>query len=160
MTYTTQNKVTHINTETGRELTVTQAFEEKFPGVAKHWVMGGEVEYKYNDGAWVNIFEESLREFVLDDDVGNSFRIKKRNPQPGEVWTNDGEPHIYGCAVRGSGGYGFIGLNGTSAYADSYSDQFEYAAPSVQAYYARELLSETAELTLDNVLLSCEEYNN
>ena len=141
MTYKTQESVTHIDSDTGRELTVTSEFEDKFPGVAEHWVKGGEVEFRCIGCVWVAANEKQLKRLVLDKGNEDKFRIKKRKPKTGEVWTNnDGEPHIYGCALRGSAGYGFIGLDGRSSYADSYSDDFKYAAPSVSAYYARELI--------------------
>lgn len=167
MTYTTQNKVTHSDTETGRELTVTQEFEDKFPGVAKHWIMGGEVEFTCcGDDGWVSICERYLQDYINSDNPDYNFRIKKRKPQAGEVWINGNAPALITSK-------GFVWLtNNNHMECDflTHVPSAEYAAPSVRTYYAREFvkgrgdknlnieLGEMQEI-LDDIYNACE-YNN
>ncbi len=61
--------------------------------------------------------------------------IKKREPKPGEVWLVEGVPCIT-CGISQP-----MRLDG-SYFATNDIRKMEYAAPSVKAYYARELLDE------------------
>ncbi len=82
-------------------------------------------------------FERSEEEFMLNKTC--EFRpIKKREPQPGEVWEIDSEPYLI-APISDT----WVGLNGKS-YIYNMPDRVkpaEYAAPDVKSYIARELWS-------------------
>ncbi len=102
--------------------------------VVDHWCDGGEVEIKVNSNSetW-ELSESSIPRFSLH----HEYHIKKREPQPGEVWTHS----TLGAAVCYSSidEYCMCSLRGDDLYKPHC---FEYAAPSVEAYIARKILDE------------------
>jgi len=101
--------------------------------VIEHWVDGGEVEYCIGDGKWLDKMN-----MPADFHIGVQYRINQREPKPGEVWTLRG----YAYLIHEFSGDFYQSLTGRE-YCKSDSQVLEYAAPSVEAYYARKFLNES-----------------
>lgn len=132
--YTAKALIRHHSEDTGRTLDVTPQWEEANPGVAKHWVKGGEVEVKNEHSGWI-VARSKYMQDMIDCSEYWEFRIKQREPQPGEVWINDNTPALITSK-------GFVWLTNNNYMECDFLTHVpcaEYAAPSVTAYYAREL---------------------
>jgi len=109
----------------------------------EHWVNGGEVE---NDatGGWM-IAHPSFEARV-------NYRIKQREPKPGEVWIDEEGDAIYipfDCDK-----WQFVDKIGYKNHKYPITD-IKYKSPSLEAYYARKLKKECD----DNNDLEIEAYS-
>jgi len=104
-----------------------------------HWCDGGEVEYSIDDYLWIDHMNTPAD---FHSDV--KYRIKQREPKAGEVWVED---HcIYLLHINGET---FFDLEGCYM-TDGSGIDLTYAAPSVEAYYARKFMECTSEsMSLD-----------
>ena len=93
--------------------------------VIEHWCDGGQVEIFF-DSSWVEM-GLSLPEF----NENYKYRIKQREPKPGEVWANGYGPWVY----RTHGSWSCL-IDGKSS-PEVEDKPMTYAAPSGEAYYAR-----------------------
>lgn len=107
--------------------------------VIEHWCDGGEVEIKTCVGeAWDSCDPQFAH--------NREYRIKQREPKPGEAWENKHGPWVY----RTHGGWACL-MDGKSS--PEVEDQpMKYAAPSVMAYFARKFLDDHPQDTLYSVL--------
>lgn len=126
-------------TETGRSITLDKAVYDDKTEVVDHWLSGGEVEFLQSAGGW---FLEGGEQPAFEE-LG--YRIKPRQPAAGEVWVLNSEPHTF---VWVDGTYYFASFDGASNYSADWLG-FEYAAPSVKVYIARELVKEYNGSTYD-----------
>jgi len=117
----------------------------------KHWCDGGEVEYCIDDDHW-----SDKMNMAADFHVGIEYRIKQREPKPGEVWLDEIHPFIK-LHESDSISYDWINLtnNCYSLFTTYGLKDLTYAAPSVEAYYARKFKKECD----DNVDLELEAYS-
>jgi hypothetical protein len=97
----------------------------------------GEV-LKCLDGECAVVVESSLLRWC------DQFRpIKKREPQPGEVWATRGQ-FVLITTETNSMEVGYVFLDGANLHvSDVRFDDMTYAAPDVKSYIARELLKDT-----------------
>ncbi len=94
------------------------------------WTNGAHLEQNMNQiqgGKW----------FPVDEPTFNSsysYRIAQRKPQAGEVWVEEGKAMIvnHECC--------FVQLDDGMMFSEA--PNATYAAPSVKAYYAREMLED------------------
>ena len=101
---------------------------DKFQTVKILGYHGYEVAYVYEDEICTSLISDS------------TFRpIKKRDPQPGEVWLVDGDPCLF---QKHDDGYPFVTLDGMNAKSTLCTTK-EYAAPNVKSYIARKLMWST-----------------
>jgi len=102
--------------------------------VIRHWCDGGEVEE-------IHEFSREWEDYSGSDFIlSYRYRIKQREPEPGEVWTDlaDGQPYLITNEEETINLY-------SGTLCTSLDDGFTYAAPSVESYYAREFLKKVDE---------------
>jgi len=99
----------------------------------KHWCDGGDVQFNNPPAGWFDANPNF--------DLHIEYRIKQREPKPGEVWiTPAGMILIMDeyCAAINPMGHCYCGN-------DVRDSNPIYAAPSVEAYYARKMLKKAEE---------------
>jgi hypothetical protein len=112
--------------------------------VIKHACDGGAYEILMLDtGIWYEWEHNVISEFNRTRD----FRIKQREPKPGEVYYCE-ETHE---ALLISSNMEFVGLADGRHFSRIY-DGATYAAPSVKAYYALKFLNDPSEDALYRVV--------
>ena len=94
----------------------------------KHWCDGGDVEMRDEEWAYLDLENPRFDHYT-------EYRIKQREPKPGEVWTL----RCYAYLIHEFSGDFYQSLSGRE-YCKSDNQVLEYAAPSVESYYAREFL--------------------
>lgn len=103
--------------------------------VVEHWIGGGEVEIFIPED-WFVCHDIPLFE------VGDKYRIKQREPKPGEVWLVGGVDNNASVVIQNrEGGIDMLDLYNYCLWNINAELQATYAAPSVQAWVAREILN-------------------
>lgn len=101
-----------------------------------HWCNGGEVEHEFKVAGW-DLVEEP--KFLPH----KKYRIKQREPRPGEVWLVGGMPQNASVVIQNrSGDMDMLSLRSLCLWNINAEGVIEavYAAPSVKAYIARQML--------------------
>lgn len=127
---TTTIKHTVSNPETGRSFEATQEQWEKYEDVIVHWVEGGDVEF-FDGALWISASNPVFS-------GATEYRKAQRKPKAGEVWRmRSTDLHFlfsggkFVCISQNKGDPGDLPLC-----------SWEYIAPSIEAYFAREFLSQ------------------
>lgn len=104
----------------------------------KHWCYGGEVEGRVLNGVF------ALCDCGVTFYYSNEYRIVTRSPKPGEVWLIDGQASLY--SFDECSDWEFFELNGDNAWkSNDHELTKEYAAPTVESYYAAKFYKESLD---------------
>ncbi len=115
---------------------------EKWKKEIEHWCDGGEVEAKGCNAQWAG------GHYCFDSEE-LEYRIKQRDPNYGEVWLIGSAKTP--CVFRDTdNNYKFVRLDGYTSYTTELS--LEYAAPSVEAYYAMKWNADTDDMDIHDKL--------
>lgn len=127
-------------TETGRWIDLTEDQHRSHNDVLCHWCRGGDIETKDNSGRdqiWSDLADSSRQHITGLLGNGWLFRVKERKPKTGEVWVGYGKAMVR--TVNGRDNHdaaAWYDLDDNRPHGVDMSD-IEYAAPSVEAYFAR-----------------------
>lgn len=118
---------------TGTERTWEGKLEQwqKHKECIEHWCDGGSIEVNTGSG-----FVQAL---LYSFNLHFTYRIKQREPKPGEVWVHAQDPNLV-FVVTHQRNWTELGSGEYDLFHEHHA--LGYAAPSVKAYYARELLDD------------------
>ena len=123
--------VKHVGSAIGRKWEGPEDASIAHRAVIEHWCDGGEVEIKTCvDEVWYSCDPQFAH--------NREYRIKQRKAKAGEVWVcKKSLPYVYNYDLKE-----FVNI-WSNQNLESVMKTLSYAAPSVEAYYARKFLNES-----------------